>query len=176
MLSPIMITTMDLGSIDSVAHPNFSTTVRCLWSDQYLYIAYECPFTKLTTFEPASGKRIHLTEVGKSLWDRDVIEAFIGSNTNNLNQYAEFEVAPTNERLDVKVDLPQKDFNWNSQFESAVKVDTKKQIWTCEIRIPFSALSNKKPEKGARWRMNLYRCDYANNTFLACGVFGTMDR
>ena len=34
------------------ALPEVSTAVRLLWSDQYLYLGYECAFTQLTVFEP----------------------------------------------------------------------------------------------------------------------------
>src|SRR5690606_7711218 len=32
---------------ESKAHPQLSTTVRVLWSDNYLYLGYEAPFTEL---------------------------------------------------------------------------------------------------------------------------------
>src|SRR5437762_8033729 len=41
---------------DGAARPELSTTVRVLWSDHYLYLGYECPFTELTVFEPADLK------------------------------------------------------------------------------------------------------------------------
>jgi hypothetical protein len=94
-----------------------------------------------------------------------VVEAFIGSHTNDIRRYTEYEVSPTNERLDVKI--PEKDFAWSSGFESATRVDNRNHRWTAELRIPVSALSDTKPGKGTRWRINLYRCDYANKAFLA---------
>lgn len=143
------------------ARAELSTTVRAIWSDQFLYLAYDCPFTKLTVYEPVqAGERF-------KLWERDVVEAFIGSDTNDIKRYTEYEVSPTNERLDVRVHLPNYDFEWSSHFESATRVDDKKKHWTAEMRIPWSALSETKPSAGTRWRINLYRCDYANKAFLA---------
>src|SRR5438034_912296 len=54
---------------DGAARPEVSTSVRILWSDRYLYLGYECPFTELTVFEPPdrTGERT-------GLWDRDVVE------------------------------------------------------------------------------------------------------
>ncbi len=127
-----------------------------------MYLGYECPFTKLTVFEPPSLDKERL-----GLWDRDVVEAFIGSDLGNIKRYTEFEVAPTNEKLDLTLNLPDRDFEWSSHFESAIKVDKRGKVWTCELRIPLKALSETKPAAGAQWRLNLYRCDRAGNAFLA---------
>jgi predicted TIM-barrel fold metal-dependent hydrolase len=161
-----------------------STTVRALWSERFLYLAYECPFTKLTVFEPVNmgHKRFDLNKEGVSLWDRDVVEAFIGTDEQNRRHYSEFEVAPTNERLDLMVqDLPKKDFDWESKFESRVELDQKIGIWRCEIRIPLSGLAAAKPQPGTQWRLNLFRCDRANKASLAWsptleGSFHTPER
>src|SRR4029453_8070014 len=37
---------------DVIAMPELSTAVRALWSSQFLYLSYECPFTKLSFFSP----------------------------------------------------------------------------------------------------------------------------
>jgi predicted TIM-barrel fold metal-dependent hydrolase len=148
---------LEYESRSYTARPEISTTVRLLWSDEWLYLGYECPYTKLTVFEPPQEKE----RIG--LWDRDVVEAFIGSDTNNIRRYTEYEVAPTNEKLDLK--LPDKDFAWSSGFQSKVKISPDR--WTCEMRIPIKALAEHKPAAGTLWRINLYRCDRANNAFLA---------
>ncbi len=161
-----------------------STPVRALWSPKHLYLAYECPYTQLTVFEPlqTDRKRFNLDKTGESLWDRDVVEAFIGTDPENPRHYAEFEIAPTNERLDLMVvNLPQKDFKWQSGFESAVRVDKKAKVWRCEVRVPLASLSGTLPEAGTQWRLNLYRCDRSNKAFLALrpvltGSFHTPDR
>jgi predicted TIM-barrel fold metal-dependent hydrolase len=153
---------------DYTARPEISTVVRLLWSDQNLYLAYESPYTKLTTFEPPQlEKERFSSEPNVSLWDRDVVEAFIGGDPQNLKHYTEYEVAPTNEKLDLTLSLPERDFAWSSHFQTAVKVDNKAKIWRCEWRIPLQSLSGSKPTPGTRWRLNLYRCDRANKAFLA---------
>jgi hypothetical protein len=164
--TPVRVEAM---SGDGTIRADLSTTVRCLWSANYLYLAYRCPFTELTVFDPPQQdhKRYDLAHEGVSLWDRDVVEAFIGSDTNTLNHYAEFEVAPSNERLDLSVSLPEKDFAWESHFQSAVKVDRSASVWDCEIRIPLAALSAVPPAAGTKWRINLYRGDRANKAGLA---------
>ncbi len=175
---------LEQSARDGTVRCELSTPVRALWSAKYLYLAYECPYTKLTLFDPpqSEGKRVHLEKPGESLWDRDVVEAFIGTDPANPRHYAEFEVAPSNERLDVMViDLPAKDFNWQSGFDSAVRVQRKAKVWRCEMRVPLSTLSSTAPVNGTEWRLNLYRCDRAGKASLALqpvltGSFHTPER
>jgi hypothetical protein len=159
---------MEYEAADNSARPALATVVRMLWSQRFLYIAYECPFTALTTFESANAprKRIGANKDGGNLWDRDVVEAFIGNDAAATGHYAEFEVAPDNERLDVMVRLPDKDLDWDSHFQSAVRIDQSAKVWTCEVRIPVEALGGA-PRVGTKWRLNLYRCDRANQASLA---------
>jgi hypothetical protein len=166
---------LETESNTGIVKPAFSTSVRALWSDEYLYLAYSCPFTKLTTYQPVQEKE------RMGLWDRDVVEAFIGSNTNEIGHYTEYEVSPTNEKLDVRIARPQFDFEWSSHFESATRINEKDKTWTAELRIPVSAISASKPAPGNLWRINHYRCDYANKQFLAwnpvlVSTFHTPDR
>jgi predicted TIM-barrel fold metal-dependent hydrolase len=164
---------LESDSRSAAVRPELSTTVRALWTDDFLYLAYDCPFTTLTTFQPVQAQERF------GLWEHDVVEAFIASDANDVRRYTEYEVSPTNERLDVKI--PEKDFAWSSGFESATRVNEKAKRWTAEVRIPISALSASKPSGGQRWRINLYRCDYANKAFLAfspalTGTFHTPER
>lgn len=152
---------MDRSIRDGAARTDLSTTVRCLWSPQYLYFSYECPYVKLTVFNPPSQRK------RDNLWLKDVVEAFIGPDLQKIKHYAEFEVSPSNERLDILIDLPEKDFRWDSKFQSAVKVDEQAKIWRAEFRIPLSALGQEKPKAGTQWRINLFRNDRATNVFLA---------
>jgi predicted TIM-barrel fold metal-dependent hydrolase len=153
---------IDCQARDYVARPELATSVRLLWSDHFLYLGYECPYTRLTTFDPAGFDEERL-----GLWDRDVVEAFIGSDLQHIRRYSEFEVAPSNERLDVTLNLPGKDFAWCSGFQSAVQIDRRAKVWRCEMRIPLDALSDTPPQAGTRWRLNLFRCDVANKAYLA---------
>jgi len=143
-------------------HPELSTAVRALWSERYLYLAYESPFTELTVFEPPlqQGER-------PGLWDRDVVEVFIGADPGQPRHYFEFEVAPTGERLDLELGGATKDLEWDSGFARAVRVDRKRHVWTVEMRIPLAVLSVTAPQAGTRWRLNFYRHDIAHKVFLA---------
>ena len=173
---------IDQQALDGKVRPELATSVRALWSARFLYLAWTCPFTKLTVFQPQfERERADPEKQGASLWERDVLEAFIGADPQDPGHYAEFEVAPTNERLDVLVDLPRKDFGWSSGFESRVSVDKKAKLWTCEVRIPLKSVAETAPGPGTQWRMNLYRRDRANRAGLAWrpvlrGTFHTPDR
>jgi predicted TIM-barrel fold metal-dependent hydrolase len=156
-------THLEYLSFEGTARPAVSTTVRLLWSDQFLYISYECPYTVLRVFNPP-----WFDKERRGLWDRDVVEAFIGTDWDHIRQYKEFEVAPTNEKLDLVLNQPPGDgFDWDSHFETAVKVDAKKQIWTSEWRIPLKAFTDAAPKAGTRWRANFYRCDRASQSSMA---------
>jgi predicted TIM-barrel fold metal-dependent hydrolase len=152
---------LEYQSNDASARPALSTSVRALWSAEYLYLAYECPFTKLTVFSPAQKDE----RVG--MWDRDVVEAFIGADAERSTHYTEYEWAPNGDRLDLNCDLPTKDFAWNSGMESAVSVDGAAHVWRAEIRIPIKAIAKAAPSADTRWRINLFRHDTANDGFLA---------
>jgi hypothetical protein len=112
-------------------------------------------------------ERYDMQQQNGSLWDRDVVEAFINADPQDLRHYTEFQIAPTNEKLDLALRLPERDFAWSSGFQSAVKIDEKARVWTCEMRIPMRALSATKPQVATRWRLNLFRCDRAQKAFLA---------
>ncbi len=144
------------------AKPEIATTAKLLWSEQFLYIGYECPFTVLTVFDPPN-----FSSERSGLWDRDVVEAFIGSDPSNTRNYTEYEVAPTGEKLDLNLGLQDKRLEWQSGFEARVWVDQERKIWTCEMKIPMGKLAHSSPKPGDQWRLNLYRHDIAHKSFLA---------
>lgn len=147
---------------DGAAEPDLATTARLLWSDRFLYVGFEAPYRQLTTFppQPSPGERL-------GLWERDVVEVFVGTDLERVNRYAEIEVAPTGETLDVLVDLPAKDFAWSSGVEAVVRVESQRRLWTTELRIPWTALAAAPPRSGDRWRLNLYRHSAGDRVFLA---------
>ena len=152
---------LEYQSGDSTARPDVSTAVRVLWSENYLYLLYEAPYTELTVFEPSQKEE----RVG--LWEKDVVEAFIGADPANPTHYTEYQWAPNGEQLDLKLRLPERDFPWSSGMESAVRVDEAAKVWTAEARIPLKAICDTAPEKGTKWRINLFRCDIKGNAGLA---------
>jgi hypothetical protein len=146
---------------EAAPRPDLSTEARCLWTDDSVYFRFTCPFTKLTTFEPVSNTE----RLG--LWDKDVVEVFLAPDATNVRRYGEYEVAPTNERLDVLISPGDKDFKWDSRFASDVKVDEGGKTWTATLRIPLETLGAARPKVGSKWRLNLYRSDREGKVFLA---------
>jgi hypothetical protein len=165
--------------MDGQVRPEISTTCRALWSDRYLYLGYECPFTTLTDFGKA--RKTERIKPPDALWEKDVVEAFVAPNPDRLDLYTEYEWAPNDEAIDLRIRKPEFDFGWSSGMEWKVRVDERKKVWTCEVRIPIKSLSDVPPSAGTRWRLNLYRIDRAHKAFLAMnptmnGSFHTPDR
>ncbi len=152
---------LEYQSANAEARPALSTEVRALWTADSLFLRFVCPFRKLTVFEPVSEEE----RIG--LWERDVVEAFIGWDPSHPHRYREIELAPTGELLDVAVDLPQKDFAWSSQATGAVKIDKLERVFTATLRIPFAAFEDARPASGSSWRVNLFRCDRSGDAALA---------
>lgn len=152
---------IEYGLTKCDARPELSTAVRALWSDDYLYLAYEAPYTELTMGDSKGGKE----RLG--LWDDDVVELFVDAEPQSGNSYQEFEWAPNGETLDVTIDLPKKDFDWQGGVESVATIDREQKSWRVETRIPIAAISKQAPTPGDRWRANLFRHDVANRAFLA---------
>jgi hypothetical protein len=152
---------MDLESDDAVAQPRLTTRCVALWDDEFLMVGFACPFTEVMTLAGGDPSKERL-----GLWEGDVVEAFVGRAADPPGRYAEFELAPNGERLDVLVDLPKKEFAWSSGWKSAVYVDRAAHLWSAEMMIPWAALGGA-PKAGERWRLNLFRNDVANKAQLA---------
>mgnify|MGYP002629770621 CR=1 FL=1 len=172
---------LEYQSMDRMARPELSTPVRLLWSDKFLYLSYECPYRELSIWPRPDVAAPEQKQERLGLWDYDVVEAFIGSEPDQINRYTEFEWAPSGESLDLKLDLPKKDFDWTANAESAVSVDEAAKIWHVEVRIPLIALSETPPKPLTRWKINLFRHDRSDNAFLAFspplkGSFHTPER
>jgi len=71
------------------------------------------------------------------------------------------------EFVDLKITPQASNFDWDSRSISATRINRKRKVWTCEMRIPLNALSSAKPTLGTQWRLNFYRCDVANHASLA---------
>lgn len=143
---------------------DLATTVRALWSEEYLYLGFEAPFTELTLFEGpnARGERRALTK-------KDAVEVLISGPSRHGDDYYEFQIAPNGEwaDLEIKDSGEEGDFDWNSGFEKVAQIDQQENVWTAVMRIPLSKVHPEPPESGKRWRINLFRVDQANGVLLA---------
>jgi len=140
----------------SVDYPDLKTEIRAFWTDTHVYFLFVNPYRALNVFLPAQGD-----EDRDKLWDRDVVEMFLGDDWKNIERYREFEIAPTGDRVDLAIDFERKQYDqtWSSGWQTAARVDEEARIWYAAARIPLSAVSVDPVEPGTRWRMNLYRID-----------------
>ncbi len=100
------------------------------------------------------------------LWDRDVCEIFIAPDPQVVERYFEFEAAPTREWIDVAIHWTAEKRESDWEFHSGMTVATdltvdpkpiQKGFLTISIRIPWNHWIHQ-PQKGERWRVNLFRC------------------
>ena len=86
-------------------------------------------------------------------------ELFITHETREIRHYAEFEVAPTGEWLDLSIDVRphglDKHWDFRSGMTAAARVVA--DTITLRKRVPWKALG-RAPRAGDRWRCNLFRC------------------
>ncbi len=146
----------DRNSVNGARRPGLTTYVKAAWSDKYLYFAFICSYKKLTVYDPPQS------EERWALWEKDVVEVFVGADHENIDAYKEFEVAPNNDWIDLDIDRRTKkvDAAWDSGWKHATKLFPEKHYWSCEMKIPLAAIDGRGDVKsGTRWRINLYRCD-----------------
>ncbi len=137
-------------------YPELKTTIHGFWTATDLYLLFECPYTVLNLFLPPNN-----TSKRVGLWDRDVVEMFLGDDWTNIRHYREFEIAPTGDWIDLAIDLDHESYDrdWRSGWETKARIDEKKKIWYAAARIPLSSVTSKQVENGTKWRTNLYRID-----------------
>lgn len=143
------------------------TEVRLRWSRQFLYVLFVGPYNVLN-LKP--GPQITADTV--PLWDWDVAEMFIGANFENIQRYKEFEVSPQGEwvDLDIRKDLKEYDWHWNSAFIPTARIDEKTKIWYGGMKIPWKAIDEvREPNRGQEFRVNFFRIEgpAPNRKFLA---------
>lgn len=138
-------------------YPKAETIVASRWTANYLYLAFWCHYQTLNIYQ---GENPAIERLG--LWEKDVAEAFINPQPENPSHYYEFEVAPTNQWIDLEINLNRNPFGdpkWNSGFEHATRIDSVHHIWTAEMRIPVQSMKVERIRENAEWKLNFYRCD-----------------
>jgi hypothetical protein len=140
----------------TVDYPDLATEVRGFWTDRSLYLLFACPYRSLNRFPPGPNGRDR-----DKLWDRDVVEVFLGDDWKNIRHYREYEIAPTGERVDLAIDLDAGGDGraWNSGWKTRARIDEAARIWYAAARIPLASVSSSSVAPGTRWRINLYRID-----------------
>jgi hypothetical protein len=151
----------DHAAFSDEKYPQMKTIVASRWTAKYLYIAVWCHYEEINVYAGEDPERERW-----ELWKKDVVEVFINPQPDNPSHYYEFEIAPNNQWLDLAVDLnrnPISDPGWNSGFEHATAIDAKHHVWTTEMRIPISALTDTPIDEAREWRVNFYRCEGPGN-------------
>jgi len=146
----------------------FATKVRLLYSDKYLYIAFECEDDSVWGT---------LTGHDEAIFNEECVEAFI-CPSGKMRQYYEINVSPLNTVFDALIlnGRPTngewanfrtwKDFTCEG-LQTKVHVNGElgkagAKGWTAEYAIPFSAIigsDNLVPVNNETWRINFYRID-----------------
>jgi hypothetical protein len=137
-------------------YSHLRTEVRAFWTDSHLYLLFICPYTELNLWLPPDNTKDRL-----KLWDRDVVEFFLGDDWVNIRHYREFEIAPTGDWVDLAIDLDHDSYgaDWNSGWQRQGRIDEKIHVWYAAARVPLSSVSDIKVKEGTKWRVNLYRID-----------------
>ncbi|MGA2135678.1 MAG: PQQ-binding-like beta-propeller repeat protein [Bryobacteraceae bacterium] len=150
------VTAISKDCSQQIDYPWLRTEVRSFWTDSHLYLLFSCPYRELNLFLPAKGGGPR-----NKLWDRDVVEMFLGDDWKNIRHYREFEIAPTGDWIDLAIDLDHEsdDQSWRSGWTTAAHIDEGKHIWYAAARIPLRAISAEPVKPGTKWRANLYRID-----------------
>lgn len=140
--------------------PNeLETTARLLWTASELIIGFSCAYTELDLDEEYS-----VDDERYGLWDRDVCEAFIRSPIEPAaTSYLEFEVAPTGQWCDLRVDRARMthDWVWRSGMKTEAMIDSERREWRVVMSLPWSCFGTR-PEAGDEWAANLYRVSRLN--------------
>jgi hypothetical protein len=139
-----------------IDYPQIRTEIRAYWTATDIHFLFRCPYRELNLFLPAQNDKPRW-----ELWDRDVVEIFLGDDWDNIRHYREFEIAPTADWIDLAIDLDRKetDRTWRSGWRTAARIDEKERVWYAVAVIPLRSISTAPVKAGTRWRMNLYRID-----------------
>lgn len=168
----------------------YVTRAKLLYSDEGLYALYHCEDRKITAT---------LQEDFTSLWREDVIEMFLWPD-ETYPIYLEYELSPLNYELVILVpNLNGRTAGWapwnyqgRKKTRRATSVVRNEEgdptAWIGEFFIPYALLrplQNVPPQKGTKWRANVYRIDYdegessywswqpVNNNFHEFQKYGT---
>jgi len=129
------------------------TAVRLLWSSTALFVRFDAHQA-----EPLYvNEHPQVAAKTMQLWEHDVCELFLASDPDDPRRYAEFEIAPTGEWLDLMVDWTKdepRDWEYISGMEPFAKIEPGTVVMA--MKIPWTAFG-KKPEAGDVWLGNLFR-------------------
>ncbi len=162
--STAMATTRLVNTMNgAVAEPE--STVKTLWDDDNLYVAFTVKDDYL---------RSSFDTRDQHLWEQDTVEVMVDPDGDGRN-YFELQVSPSGVTFETRYDTqrqpqPFGHVDWNPDIEAAAEAEgtindeEADEGYTAELRIPWTAFVNgdapgTKPELGATWRMNFFVMD-----------------
>jgi hypothetical protein len=152
LCNPVFITHQWSGA---VAPAKRHAEVRLCWCNEGLLVRFNCQ-----QHEPLVVAEHPVTDhktIG--LWDRDVCEIFVATDSSNPHRYFEFEAAPTGEWIDLGILITEtgKETEWDysSGMKGVARVVPEQIV--VGMLIPWSERV-PKPIVGVEWRVNLFRC------------------
>jgi len=140
------------------------TKAKLLYSPKGIYVLFFCADNRITAT---------LREDFTDLYNEDVVEIFFWPE-EKYPVYFEYELSPLNYELPIMVPNFGGQFYgwrpWHYEGERLTRHTTRilesggrTQGWVAEFFIPYALLmplKNVPPQKGTKWRANLYRIDY----------------
>jgi hypothetical protein len=147
----------------------FSTEVKVLYSNNYLYVGFHCEDDYIWG---------NITAPDGAIYDEECVEVFLNP-AGILHQYYEINLSPKKVIYDASVlnsRTPENEYNkflalpgWKLEnLHTAVVIEgdhdikRKGRSWTAEYAIPFEEIfgaPNIPPKAGDVWRVNFYRID-----------------
>jgi len=128
---------------------------RIIWTHESLIVRFVCRQDEPLTVNANPQLRTKTLR----LWDRDVCEIFVAPGLETPQRYFEFQASPAAEWIDIAITFSanrrEADFEFESGMTAAARVGPSEVI-IC-MSIPWSE-AIPKPERGDRWRVNLFRC------------------
>ena len=148
--------------------PSLKTLARLTYDSTNLYVGFECE-------DPDVWGT--LLKHDDPIYNEEVVEIFIDADGDGKT-YNELQVSPNNVTFDASFVTRRSDLAtamaWESGMKTAVKVrgtlndpSDRDEGWSAEMQIPLAALTavpQLPPQKGARWRVNLYRLEHLQRT------------
>jgi hypothetical protein len=129
------------------------TDVHSLWSESALYIRFDARQREPLFLNEDPQTSVKTME----LWEHDVCELFLAPDGEEPRFYAEFEIAPTGEWLDLTVDWRKdepRDWEYASGMEAFSRIEP--DLVTMVMKIPWTTFGGR-PEAGDVWVGNFYR-------------------
>ena len=138
------------------------TEARLVYDDAALYVAFDIEDPDIWGT---------LKQRDDPIYEQEVVEIFLDANADGRT-YNELQVSPHNVIFDAYFPARRQgmDKTWDSEMKTALKVrgtlddaSDRDEGWTVEMRIPFARLAevpHVPPQKGERWRFNLYRLEH----------------